>query len=1533
MRRPLSIIFLLFTSIVSAQYPAENLIEVKAAGSKFQFVNRQTQLPVNQQLWDETDPFVNGFARVFLNNKFTFVNSAGSPVAPVEFEDARNFNGKLAAVKKGDKWGFINESGKTVLPFQYEIVFDFESPVTAVYNNRKWWLVNKRGEVIKPLDITVCYGFRNGQAKVTKDDREGILYPDGRIVLGPEKNNATKPIPYHPNTSNIGAPCPPNIDFENGNFTNWQCYLGTVDSVGSTNVITVNPSAPTVNRHRIVPRVIPSALDPFGLFPTNPPDGSNFAVKLGNTSVGAQAERIRYTIHVPLNDSNFSIKYDYAVVLQDPGHTMWTQPRFNAKLLDSATNTYINCASFEYISTSGLPGFAVSPVNPSVIYKPWSSVFFSMRGYGGKTLYLEFTTADCVRRAHWGYAYVDVENTCGTNVEVQYDCNYPNVTTLTGPPGFQFYNWWNQNYTTLLGTGQQLVLNPGPTINTVMWLEMIPFNNFGCKDTLLVKITGSLNPHFDISDTSGCAPKTLTFYNRNLPSTSTLWDFGDGTTGTGDTVTHTYSVPGTYIVRLNVTVAGGCNGIAIDTVTIYPAPNIAQPANQTLCNGATTNAINFTATPAAAIFSWINNNTSIGLPASGNGNIAAFVATNSTNAPVTATITVTPSANGCTGTPKTFTITVNPTPDAAQPANQTLCNGAVTNPVNFTSTVAGTTFSWTNNNTSIGLPASGTGNIGAFTVTNTSNNSTPVTAIITVTPSASGCPGTPKTFTITVNPIPNVAPPADQALCNGATTNPVNFTGAVTGTTFNWTNNNTSIGLAASGIGNIPAFTAINTGNVPVTATITVTASANGCTGTSETFTITVNPTPGFSLPSNQTLCNGASTNPINFTSPVAGTLFNWTNNNTSIGLAASGIGNIPAFMATNATNAAVTATITVNYSASGCAGTPATFTITVKPTPDVNSPVDQTLCNASNTNAVNFNSSVAGTIFHWTNNNTSIGLAASGTGNIAPFRAINYLNTVNTGTITVTPDALGCAGTPESFDINVKPTPDVVQPPNQELCSGAPTNAVVFSSAVNGTTYTWTNTGTIIGLPASGTGNIPSFTASSNGAYIAVAGITVTPNAAGCNGPSKIFSITVNPVPSVAQPANQSLCNGVTTNAVAFTGTLSNVSTYTWTNSDPSIGLPASGTGNIPAFTAVNTGNTAITATITVTASTSLCPGSARSFTITVHPTPAVVVSNDMNVCLGSTAQLSASGASQYTWTPATGLSCTTCANPVATPTGSVKYIVKGQSAFGCFAFDSVSLTVIRPFQMLVTPNDTLCIGESTGLQASGANSYLWSPPQGLNRVDIANPVATPATTTLYRVVGYDGFGCFTDTNFVKITVGPRPTLNIGADMTLSTGTSITFNPATTNGPIVSWTWAPATGLSCTNCPTPTTTVRDNIYYTLSIKNNYGCITNDTIFIFVFCKSAQVFIPNAFTPDGDGLNDILMVRGKGILVKTFRIFNRWGELVFEKTNFNPNDPKFGWDGKVRGVPATPDVFVYTAEVICDNAVIYTYKGNTTLLK
>jgi gliding motility-associated-like protein len=335
----------------------------------------------------------------------------------------------------------------------------------------------------------------------------------------------------------------------------------------------------------------------------------------------------------------------------------------------------------------------------------------------------------------------------------------------------------------------------------------------------------------------------------------------------------------------------------------------------------------------------------------------------------------------------------------------------------------------------------------------------------------------------------------------------------------------------------------------------------------------------------------------------------------------------------------------------------------------------------------------------------------------------------------------------------------------------------------------------------------------------------------------------------------------------------------------------------------------------------------------VTINPLPPVFAGNDRQLCQGSSIQLSATGAAQYSWSPATGLSCTGCSNPVANPTDTIKYIVQGTSSFGCIAFDTIKLIVIKPFPMFHSPDDTLCLGSSVMLNAMGANSYLWSPATGLNRTDIATPMASPTATTVYQVVGYDGHNCFSDTAFIKVTVGPVPVVDLGADLNLATGDVVTLNAVTQNGPIIQWLWEPATYLSCTTCQAPRATVHNNIVYYVTVTNQYGCRAKDNILISTFCKSAQVFIPNAFTPDGDGYNDILMVRGKGIHVNYFRIFNRWGELVFEKDNFAPNDPQFGWDGRVRGVPASPDVFVYTAEVVCDNNVLYTLKGNTSLLK
>jgi gliding motility-associated-like protein len=1834
---------------------------------------QEQPLPVNniskKTTWDEQEKFVNGFARVLKNNQFSFINKSGLLIHALEFDGARNFNNQLAAVKKGDKWGFINQSGELVIPFKYDIAFDFTETVTGVLYNKNWWLINTKGNNIAALDITAFYGFKNGIAKINKHDRWGTINTKAEIIFEKNQNNLVQKNavqnPYAPApVNNAITVCPDNIDFEYGNFFNWKCYTGVVDSIVNVNVITLNPSPPTPNRHTLYNRVMPSAIDPYGLFPTNPPDGSNFALRLGNTIIGGEAEGVSYTIHVPTNDSNFSIKYDYAVVFEDPGHTIWSQPRFQVKVFDSAANAYVDCASFEYVSTSNLPGFTRSTVDTGVIYKPWSSVFLSLRGYAGKTMYLEFKNADCVRKGHWGYSYIDVEKPCGQSVEMQYDCAAPHITTLNAPPGFQIYNWWDSAFTTILASGQQVTLNPGPAMNTTIWLEMIPFNNFGCLDTIPVKFTGEFTAAFDMSDTVGiCAPHTFTFYNRDLPSTTAIWDFGDGTTGTGDTVTHTYNLPGNYLVKLNVTQPGGCFGAAIklvsvvqpagsfsfasgnycDTLTvrfdaitsytdslfwdfgdgttlstiqssvthtyatggifypsliiksqggcqtpvpatdsikidvirtgflnnqnricgsttvnftdtssayfgiasrqwnfgdgttgsgtnvshtytasgtytvtlqivgvsgcrgnisipifvqvndvpvaaitgpieeclfvpvtfntsvqsvdpigyshwtcsngfngsggpftisftqpgtytfefitrtvngcadtavhsiiIHPMPDVQQPPSQILCNGDFTSPVNFSGTIAGTVFNWTNSNASIGLAASGSGNIASFQAVYTGNSVANAGIRVTPVANGCSGqqkifaitiypTPnvvqpasqtlcngsntaaivfsgtvnntiynwtnnnpaiglaasgtgdipsftvtgngvatiivrpvvngcpgaaKTFSITVNPMPDVVQVANQTLCNGSNTAAIIFSGAVSGTTYNWTNSNPSIGLAANGAGNIPSFTVIGNSSNTT--TAVITVSPTINGCPGSPKFFTITINPVPTVVQPANQNLCSGSSTSAILFSGTVNGTVYNWTNNNTSIGLAASGSGDIASFIAIaNTTNN--TASITVSPASNGCPGAAKTFTIIATPIPAVAQPADQTLCNGSLSTAINFSGPVAGTIYNWTNSNPSIGLAANGAGNIPSFTVTGNISNTITAVITVSPTINGCPGTPKSFTLTVNPVSTVAQPADQNLCSGSNTSAILFSGAVNATVYNWTNNNTSIGLAASGTGDIASFIATaNATN--NTATITVSPMANGCPGTSKTFTIVAKPIPAVAQPADQNLCNGSSTTAINFSGPVAGTVYSWTNSNPSIGLAASGNGDIASFMASTNGTNTSVATITVSPSANGCSAPAKTFTITVYPVSDVMQPPSQAVCNGAIINATAFTGTIPGA-IFNWTNSNTAIGLPANGTGNINSFTAVNNTAVPIVATITVAAASTTCSAPAKTFQLTIHPTPAVVAGNDGIVCLGKTVQLSVAGAAQYTWTPATNLSCTGCNNPVATPTDSIIYRVKGTSGFGCPAFDSVVLNVIKPFKMQVSPNDTLCIGETTGLAAYKANSYLWSPPTGLSSITSATPIARIGSTTNYRVIGFDGHNCFTDTGYVTITVGPKPSVTLGPDKTLATGTILVLNAITANGPIISWMWTPAGDLSCNNCPKTSTIVKNNSFYSVLVTNIFGCVATDTIFINSMCKSAQVFIPNAFTPDGDGLNDVAMIRGSGVTIKSFRIFNRWGELVFEKENFYPNELKYGWDGKVRGVPATPDVFVYTAEVFCDNGIPFTYKGNITLLK
>jgi gliding motility-associated-like protein len=143
-----------------------------------------------------------------------------------------------------------------------------------------------------------------------------------------------------------------------------------------------------------------------------------------------------------------------------------------------------------------------------------------------------------------------------------------------------------------------------------------------------------------------------------------------------------------------------------------------------------------------------------------------------------------------------------------------------------------------------------------------------------------------------------------------------------------------------------------------------------------------------------------------------------------------------------------------------------------------------------------------------------------------------------------------------------------------------------------------------------------------------------------------------------------------------------------------------------------------------------------------------------------------------------------------------------------------------------------------------------------------------------------------------------------------------------------------PGTGLSCVTCSSPIAQPKITTTYTLQVSNPGNCSASQSITVEVICKDQQIFIPNTFSPNGDGVNDVFFPRGKGIYsIRSFRIFNRLGQVVFERTNLIANDAANGWDGKYQGKVLISDVYIYEMEVVCDNNQVIPFKGNITLIR
>ncbi|MEO6834278.1 MAG: PKD domain-containing protein, partial [Chitinophagaceae bacterium] len=333
----------------------------------------------------------------------------------------------------------------------------------------------------------------------------------------------------------------------------------------------------------------------------------------------------------------------------------------------------------------------------------------------------------------------------------------------------------------------------------------------------------------------------------------------------------------------------------------------------------------------------------------------------------------------------------------------------------------------------------------------------------------------------------------------------------------------------------------------------------------------------------------------------------------------------------------------------------------------------------------------------------------------------------------------------------------------------------------------------------------------------------------------------------------------------------------------------------------------------------------------ITIYPLPLVVAMPDTSICVPDALYLTVEGAKTYFWQPPNDLSCTNCASPRANPNTAISYIVTGTDAHGCANKDTVNIGMQTKATFKTNGDGTICLGDKIQLFAAGATLYDWTPPESLDSPKSAHPLASPKVNTTYIVTGREG-SCLADTHLVHIVVRPLPTVNAGSDVKVIAGKT-TILQASGSG-ISGVLWSGDSSLSCYTCFAPEAKPRKTTTYYVKAYNEFGCTSTDSVTVFVLCDGSQLFIPNTFSPNGDGYNDRFFPRGDGIkLITSFRIYSRWGELMYERKNMEVNDESGGWDGIHNGRILTPDVFVYVIEANCESGAPLLFKGDVTLLK
>ncbi len=987
-------------------------------------------------------------------------------------------------------------------------------------------------------------------------------------------------------------------------------------------------------------------------------------------------------------------------------------------------------------------------------------------------------------------------------------------------------------------TGASVTANPSATTTYTIVATI-----GSCTASATSLVTVNPTPTLTVNSPTICAGgSTILTVTGN--GTSYSWGPAtglSGTTGTSVTANPATTTPYTIVASI-----GTCTASVTSLVTVNTLPNVVvTPNNSTLCSGQTTT---LTASGASS-YTWT---------AGVNPSNSATVTASPTNTVTPASYTVTGSdVNGCVNSAvATISVTTTPAITISGSSTVSICIGG-----SKVITAAGaTTYTWS--------PATGlSGTSGASVTANPT-----VTTVYSVNGTASGCGGaTPATFTVTVNPLPTLTLTAapSPSVCLGSA---VTFT-STGATTYTWTSS------ANGGLGAVTGSTVTATPTSTAIATYTVTGTNNkGCVNTN-TVTINVNPLPAVTITAanSGTVCSG---NGITLTGNNANT-YSWTST------AGGGLsGSTGTTVTVTPTSSPSTYSVVGTNTVTGCINKAVTsVTVVATPTITVTNPSNGNNSTICQTTSVTLTAN-GGSTYTWS---PATGLSATTGSSVVASPTNTTTATIYTVTGTSTGGCTSSGSLSGTFTVNVNPLPtlSLTAIPSPSVCLGS---SVTFT-ATGANTYTWTSSAN--GGVGSNTGSIITVTpTNTNNATYTVTAASVS----GCVN-TKTVTININPLPVVTITTANSgtVCSG---NGITLTG--NNANTYSWTSSTGG-GLSGS-TGTTVTVTPTSSPSTyTIVGTNTITG----CKNNAVT-SVTVVATPTISVTNPSNgnnsaICQNASVNLTASGSSTYTWSPATGLSATTGSSVVASPTNTTTptiYTVTGTSTAGCISPGSSSGTftvTVNPLpNITITPSQTMvCTDNSATLTANGGSTYTWtsSPNGGLSGNNGSPVIVTPSNslTATYTVTGSNVFTC-TKTAVFNLAVNQTPIVSLagggvksqticGGGLVNYTVSPITFSVT----PAGSITWTndntgiglPASGSgNIASYPAPTVTVQTVGSITVSaIASGSGCpsSTSSTLIYTITINPIPGISTPTITPASCGISNGVISGANGTGGSTYQ--------------------------------------------------------------